>query len=312
MPQDVVYVGMEDYLRTFIEFEQRFTSEDACHDYLFQIRWPDGFRCPRCQNQKAWKTRQNLYYCTKCKYRTSVTAGTIFQDTRCPLKMWFVAMWYVVSQKNGVSALGLQGILGLTRYETVWMWLHRLRIAMVRPGRDRLSGTVEVDESYIGGKRKGKRGRGAVGKSLVLIADESKDNHIGRSRLCRVSDASAMSLMQTVEECIEPGSIVCTDDWTSYNGLNSKGYTHIVVRQSADVGENLLPLAHRTISLLKRWLLVTHQGAIHQSHLDYYLDEFTFRFNRRTSRSRGKLFYRLVQQAVTVALVKDTEIKGTH
>ena len=305
-------MGMEDYPRTFIEFEQRFASEEACRDYLFQLRWPTGFRCPRCQNQKAWKTSQNLYYCTKCKYRTSVTAGTIFQDTRYPLKMWFVAMWYVVNQKNGVSALGLQRALGLARYETVWLWLHRLRIAMVRPGRDRLSGIVEVDEAYIGGKREGKRGRGAAGKSLVFVAAEDKDNHIGRIRLRCISDASAMSLVPAVEESVKLGSIVRTDGWKSYGKLNSKGITHNVVRQSADVGENLLPLAHRAISLLKRWLLGTHQGAVHQSHLDYYLDEFTFRFNRRASRSRGKLFYRLVQQAVTTTPVKDIEIKGEN
>jgi len=303
---------MEDYPRTFIEFEQRFTSDEACRDYLFQIRWPDGFRCPRCQNQKAWKTKQNLYYCTKCKYKTSVTSGTIFQDTRYPLKIWFVAIWYVIGQKNGVSALGLQNILGLARYETAWMWLHRLRIAMIRPGRDRLSGTVEVDEAYIGGRRKGKRGRGAEGKSLILVAAERKDKHIGRIRLLRVPDASAMSLVPSVEKIVEPKSTIHTDGWISYDGLKSKGYAHNIIRESADVGENLLPLAHRTISLLKRWLLGTHQGAVNQSHLDYYLDEFTFRFNRRTSKSRGKLFYRLVQQAVIVAPVKDSEIRGKH
>jgi len=301
---------MENYPRTFIEFEQLFASEKAYRDYLFQIRWPEGFQCPRCQNPKAWKTKQNLYYCTKCKYKTSVTSGTIFQDTRYPLKMWFVAMWYIVGQKNGVSALGLQSILGLTRYETAWMWLHRLRIAMIRPGRDRLSGTVEVDEAYIGGRQKGKRGRGAAGKSLVLVAAEKKDKHIGRIRLFRVPDASTMSLIPSVEKSVEPGSTICTDGWISYDGLKSKGYKHNIVRKSTDIGENLLPLAHRTISLLKRWLLGTHQGAVHQSHLDYYLDEFTFRFNRRTSKSRGKLFYRLVQQAVAVSPVKDSEIKG--
>lgn len=293
-----------------MEFERRFASEEACRDYLFQVRWPDGFRCPRCQNKKVWKTSENLYYCANCGYKTSVTAGTIFQDTRYPLKLWFRAMWYVVSQKNGVSALGLQHILGIPRYETAWIWLHKLRIAMVRPGRDRLSGPVEVDEVYIGGKRQGKRGRGAAGKSLVLIAVEDKASHIGRIRLCRILNASATSLIQAVKETVEPGSIVHTDGWNGYRGLASKGYKHNVIRQSSDVGENLLPLANRAVSLLKRWLLGTHQGAVHRSYLDYYLDEFTFRFNRRTSRSRGKLFYRLVQQAVAIAPVKDREIKG--
>lgn len=305
-------MGMEDYPRTFVEFEQRFTSQEACRDYLFQLRWPDGFKCPRCQSQKAWKTSEGLYYCVKCKYKTSVTAGTIFQDTRYPLKIWFMAIWYVVSQKNGVSALGLQRMLGFPRYETAWIWLHKLRIAMVRPDRDRLSGAVEVDEAYIGGRRKGKRGRGAEGKSLVLIAAEDKDNRIGRIRLHRVLDASAKRLIPAVKEMVEPGSIVRTDDWNGYSGLSSKGYKHDVIRQSANIGENMLPLVHIVISLLKRWLLGTHQGAVYQTHIDYYLDEFTFRFNRRTSRSRGKLFYRLVQQAVSIAPVKAEQIKETQ
>lgn len=293
-----------------MEFERHFASEEACRDYLFQVRWPNGFQCPRCQNEKVWKTSKNLYYCANCRYKTSVTAGTIFQDTRYPLKLWFSAMWYIVSQKNGVSALGLQHVLGIPRYETAWIWLHKLRIAMVRPGRDRLSGPVEVDEAYIGGKRQGKRGRGAAGKSLVLIAVEDKASHIGRIRLRRILDASATSLIPAVKETVELGSIVHTDGWNGYRGLASKGYKHNVIRQSSDIGENLLPLANRTVSLLKRWLLGTHQGAVHKSHLDYYLDEFTFRFNRRTSRSRGKLFYRLVQQAVAISPVKDREIKG--
>jgi transposase-like protein len=163
-------------------------------------------------------------------------------------------MWYVVSQKNGVSAMGLQRVLGIPRYETIWIWLHKLRTAMVRPGRDRLSGTVEVDETHIGGKRPGKRGRGAAGKSLVLIAVEDKDNQIGRIRLRRVPDASAASLIPAVQESVVPGSVVRTDDWSSYRQLASKGYEHVVVRQSANVGENLLPLTNRVAALLKRWL----------------------------------------------------------
>ncbi|HPC18532.1 MAG TPA: IS1595 family transposase, partial [Candidatus Hydrogenedentes bacterium] len=253
---------------------------------------------------------RGLWHCRGCGFQTSVTAGTIFQDTRKPLRLWFRAMWYVVSQKQGVSALGLQRVLGLSRYETTWIWLHKLRTAMVRPGRDRLSGTVQVDETYIGGERSGKCGRGAAGKTLVVIAVEDQGKHVGRIRLLRVPDASAVSLSFAVQEMIQPGSVVNTDGWAGYATLGTKGYIHEEVRPIAEVGENLLPLAHRVSALLKRWLGGTHQGAVRPSHLDYYLDEFTFRFNRRTSRSRGKLFYRLMQQTVQVGPVMGDDVRG--
>lgn len=301
---------MEDYPRTLLEFEKRFATEEACRQYLFELRWPDGFRCPRCGHTEAWPTSRALYRCQLCDLQTSVIAGTVFQDTAKPLRLWFRAMWYIVSQKNGVSALGLQRVLGLGSYRTAWTWLHKLRTAMVRPGRDRLAGTVEVDETYIGGKRPGKRGRGAAGKTLVVVAVEDKGVEFGRIRLRRVADASGLSLRGVVRDYVEPGSVIRTDDWSGYSELNANGYVHVVVRQDSDIGDNLLPLANRVTALLKRWIQGTHQGAIHPSHLDYYLDEFTFRFNRRTSQSRGKLFYRLVQQAVAISPVTGREIRG--
>jgi len=291
---------MEDYPRTIAEFESKFSSEKACRDYLFRLRWPQGFSCPRCQATKAWPTKRHLLVCGACGYQVSMTAGTIFQDTRKPLGMWFRAIWFVTNQKTGASALGLQRLLGLGSYHTAWTWLHKLRRAMIRPGRDRLSGLVEVDETYIGGEKPGKRGRGALGKSLVVIAAEKDGERIGRIRLVRVLDASAESLEEAVRQSIVPGSVISTDDWKGYCKLSSLGYVHKVVRKTAEVGDNLLPHCHRVASLLKRWILGTHQGAVSHDHLDYYLDEYTFRFNRRTSRSRGKLFYRLVQQAVSI------------
>ena len=301
---------MEDYPKNLLEFEERFSSEEASLEYLAQLRWPDGYRCPRCQHHKAWRTKRNLFHCADCGYETSPTAGTIFQDTRKPLQLWFRAIWYIVGQKNGVSAQGLQRVLGFNRYETIWIWLHKLRVAMVRPGRERLSGTIEVDETYIGGERPGKRGRGAAGKALVFIAVEDKGKQIGRIRLRRIPDASADSLIMAVKESVEPGSLVRTDGWVGYGPLSAEGYEHTIVRKSADVGDNLLPLVNRGVALLKRWLLGTHQGAVRPSHLDYYLAEFTFRFNRRKSYSRGKLFYRLGQQAVSIAPVFGYEIRG--
>jgi transposase-like protein len=181
---------------------------------------------------------------------------------------------------------------------------------MLRPGRERLSGTVEVDETFIGGQRPGKRGRGAAGKSLVLIAVEDKEERVGRIRLRRIPDASAESLIPAIEESVDAGSVLRTDGWRGYGQIGAKEYTHLVVRKSAHVGNNLLPLANRVAALLKRWLQGTHQGAVRGSHLDYYLDEYTFRFNRRTSRSRGKLFFRLIQQAVSIPPVRGQEIRG--
>ena len=214
----------------------------------------------------------------------------------------------MVSQKNGVSALGLQKVLGLGSYHTAWEWLHKLRTAMVRPGRERLSGSVEVDETYIGGEKPGKRGRGAAGKALVLVSVEDKGDEMGRIRLCHIVDASADSLLPAIQEAIELGSIVRTDGWSGYTGLESKGYIHTVVRKNAFVGYNLLKKTNRVTALLKSWLQGTHQGSVQPSHLAYYLDEFTFRFNRRTSRSRGKLFYRLVQQAVAIEPIRGVDI----
>lgn len=294
-------LGVEDYPRTLQELEARFSTEEACRDYLFQLRWPEGYRCPRCGHGKAWPVAEILFECAKCHYKASVIAGTIFERTRTPLTIWFRAIWWVTSQKYGASALGMKRVLGLGSYETAWTWLHKFRRAMVRPGRDRLYGTVEVDETYIGGEKPGKRGRGAAGKALVVIAAQKDGRRIGRIRLRRVPDASGDSLEEAVRQAVEPGSVVRTDGWTGYNGLKALGYSHVIARTEAAVGESLLPLCHRVASLLKRWLLGTHQGAVSHEHLDYYLDEYTFRFNRRTSRFRGKLFYRLLQQAVVTA-----------
>lgn len=294
---------MEDYPRSLTEFEARFSTEASCRDYLYQLRWPDGFRCPCCSHQKAWPIGSTLFQCAECGYRASVIAGTIFQDTHKPLVLWFRAIWWVTSQKTGTSALGLQRVLGLGSYKTAWAWLHKLRRAMVRPGRDRLSGTVEVDETYWGSLEEGVRGRKTDKKVLIVVAAQEDGRGIGRIRMKRIPDASSQSLHPFVEESIEPGSVIHTDGWEGYSALETKGYVHqvTIVRKRKESASDLLPRVHRVISLLKRWLMGTHHGAVSPEHLDYYLDEFTFRFNRRTSRHRGKLFFRLVQQAVATS-----------
>ena len=290
----------EDYPRTVQQLEQRFCSQEACREYLSALRWPEGFVCPRCGGKTAWRMRRGLWLCAKCRYQVSVTAGTIFQDSHLHLTTWFRAMWYVTTQKNGVSALGLQRVLGLGSYKTAWAMLHKLRRAMVRPGRERLLGTVEVDETYWGSEEKGVIGRRTEKKALIVVAAEEDGKGIGRIRLRHVPDLTKQSLHGFVRDSVEPGSTVRTDGLNTYVGLKDYVHDRHVQRQQAD-GDHLLPRVHRVVSLLKRWLLGTHQGAIGQDHLDYYLDEFTFRFNRRKSASRGKLFYRLAQQAMQVA-----------
>jgi transposase-like protein len=283
-----------------MDFEERFATEESCRDYLFRIRWPDGYCCSRCGHRKAWSVASDLLQCADCGGRTSVTAGTIFQDTHVPLTFWFRAMWWITGSKSGISALGLQRILGLGSYETAWSLLHKLRRAMIRPGRERLVGKVEVDEAYLGAIEERTFGRGGQKKVLLVVAAEEVGRGTGRIRLRQVADASAASLHPFVEEFIEPGSVIHTDGWQGYAGLDLKGYIHepIVLKHRKESAVELLPRVHRIISLLRRWLMGTHQGAVDRTQLNYYFDEFTFRFNRRSSRHRGKLFYRLAQQAM--------------
>ena len=301
---------MEDYPRDLTQFEARFATEEACRQYLFHLRWPDGFRCPRCGREKYWPLRGVLLQCAGCGHQASVTAGTIFQDTRSPLPSWFRAMWWVAAQKNGASALGLQRVLGLRSYEKAWTGLHKLRRAMVRPGRDRLAGTVEVDETYLGGLEEGVRGRQTEKKALIVVAAQEEGRGVGRIRLRQIADASAESLIPFVQDSVEPGSVIHTDGWLGYEPLDKKGYRHAVtfLRGQEESPSELMPRVHLVVSLLKRWLIGTHQGAVSHKHLDYYLEEFTFRFNRRRSRSRGKLFFRLAQQAVSIEPVPYAKI----
>ncbi|MGD0632632.1 MAG: IS1595 family transposase [Terracidiphilus sp.] len=293
---------VEEYPRNQTELEASFGSEEACRAYLARLRWPDGFRCPRCGGVRSWPVRGVLLECAGCGYQTSVTAGTIFQDTRTPLAVWFRAMWWVTTQKNGASALGLQRVLGLRSYETAWTWLHKLRRAMVRPGRELLSGRVEVDECYVGGLEEGLYGRLNLKKTLVVVAAQENGPGIGRIRMRQIPDASAENVVPFVQDSVETGSVIHTDGWVGYLPLGRKGYQHEItfLKGKKKTPSELMPRTHRVISLLKRWLMGTHQGAVSHKHLNYYLDEFTFRFNRRRSKSRGKLFFRLAQQAVAV------------
>ena len=290
-----------DYPGTWQQFRAWFPDEKSCVAYLEHLRWPSGFRCPGCAGDKGWRLNDGHWVCSGCARRVSVTAGTIFDRSRVPLADWFTAVWFMTNQKYGVSALGLQRLLGLGSYQTAWTMLRKLRSAMVRPAREKLSGTVEVDESYVGGIAEGVRGRGAERKFIVVIAIELLNpKGFGRVRLRRVEDVSSDSLIPFIQSAVEPGSEVSTDGWKGYKGLAKQHYDHRPVNVSAtgDPAHVAMPGVHIVASLLKRWLLGRHQGSVTAAHLDAYLDEFAFRFNRRKSRRRGMLFYRLLENAV--------------
>lgn len=297
-----------DYPRNLQEFDRWFADEAACRSYISRLRWPEGYECFRCKSKASpWITSRGYLHCRDCGGELSITAGTVFEGTRKPLRVWFQAIWLVTSQKHGASALGLQRVFGLGSYQTAWTWLHKLRRAMVRPGRQRLHGSVEVDETYVGGAATGgKRGRGAENKEIVVIAVEVlRPKGFGRVRMRRVPDVSGDSLVPFICEVSEAGTEILTDGWGGYNRLTEHSYRHSksMVSDNGDPAHVAMPGVHRIAALLKRWLLGVHQGAVSGKHLDYYLDEYTFRFNRRTSRSRGMLFYRLMQQAVATASV---------
>lgn len=295
-----------------MEFEHQFPDDASCRAYLTSLRWPDGFVCPRCGHRQGILLRRALWRCAACRHEASATAGTIFQDSKLPLTIWFRAMWQVASQKNGTSAMGLQRVLGLGSYKTAWAMLHKLRLAMVRPEREKLSGAVEVDETYWGGEEEGVRGRETNTKALIIVAAEivpGSGSAIGRIRLSHIADTKRRTLHGFINQSVEPGSTVVTDGLQAYRDLT--GYTHkryVRKRLPENAEEELLPRVHRVASLLKRWLMGTHQGSVSHDHLEAYLNEFTFRFNRRTSKSRGKLFYRLAQQAVQIKPVSFDEI----
>lgn len=305
---------MKEYPMTFDEFTTQFASEEQCRKYLYQLRFRDGYICPKCGHGKAWPKGDMLFECAKCGRQTSVIAGTVFQGTRKPLKLWFTAIWWVTTQKNGASAMGLQRVLGLKSYTTAWTWLHKIRTAMVNPNRTKLSGVVEVDETYIGGEENdGKRGRGTKNKSLVVIAVELLEgkNQLGRVRMKVVPDASKESLLGFIKGNVELGSTVITDGWSSYASIDESGYGHVVPKKFEVADEkNLMPHVHMIVSLLKRWLLGTHQGAVQEIHLQAYLDEYVFRFNRRKAASRGLLFYRLLETAMHVPPTTQDELLG--
>jgi transposase-like protein len=305
-----------DYPKNWDQFMNWFHDEQSCLSYLKKLRWPNGFICPNCCSESVpYSLPKNKFKCVQCRKQTSVTAGTIFDKTRTPLKNWFAAVWYLTNQKNGVSALGMQRLLGLGSYQTAWTILHRLRHAMVNPERDKLSGIVEVDETFVGGvvHKTSIENQQDKTKSVVLIAIELLEpKGFGRIRLRQVDRATKKNIEQFISDVIEPNCKICTDGSQAYSSLNEMGHSRkkTVHLGSDKPAHETMPGVHRVASLLKRWLLGTYQGAVQPKQLDHYLDEYTFRFNRRKSRSRGLLFYRLLEQSIITKPLTYKKIKS--
>jgi hypothetical protein len=268
-----------------MEFQERFASESACLEFLAACRWPDGFVCPGCGGRRAWVLeRRHLWECERCRLQTSVTAGTVLHGTRTSLRAWFWAAYLVATHHPGISAKQLQRQLALSRYETAWLILQKLRRAMVAPEREPLKRAIEVDEFYLGGEEEGLSGGRARGKkALVAVAIEIRGAGSGRVRLGVLKDASAESLGAFVQATTARGTVVHTDGWPAYNCLSRLGYQHRPRSQRKNTtGELLLPRAHRAVSNLKSWMHGTHRS-VSDPHLQVYLDEYVFRHNRRTT-----------------------------
>lgn len=284
-----------------IEFDSMFSTEEKCIAYLFKQRWEQGFECSKCGGITYWKSNRNLYICKNCEHQHSITAGTILHKTHKPLKFWFKAIWMFTTTKSGISATNLARLLGLS-YPTAWTWLQKLKRCTINPEREKLSGTVEVDEFYLGGKHSGKQGRGSENKHKIVVAVERREfedsefdlSHLmGRARLSVVPDCSAESLVPFIKDNIYKGSSLITDKWRGYTDELQKDYIHKTFKSN----ENLSALdhVHRIASLVKRWFIGTLQGSIKPEHLQEYMNEYIFRFNRRNLKSIGGKFYRMMQ-----------------
>jgi transposase-like protein len=297
---------LQDLPRDLPTFLERFGTDEACRACLVRARWPEGFRCGGCGHAQAYSHKKRLIEeCTGCGKQHSILAGTIFEQTKTGLARWFLAIYLVTSSKGGISAMELQRQMGFGSYGTAWAWLHKIRRAMVVPGRQPLGHRVEADETLVGGARPGKPGRGAAGKTVVAGAVESRrgqsrGRRLGRLRLQAVRDASASSLVGFLDQNVLRTALVATDGWSGYRGLEAEGYAHEPIPLARSWGDAALrlPAIHLVFGLAKRWLLGTHHGAVSAKHLQTYLDEYVFRFNRRTAKSIAHRFARLIEQAV--------------
>lgn len=291
----------EDFPRNEVKFDKMFATEEACKEYFFKMKWSEGFVCSRCGNQSYWKNNRDHFVCRTCGHQHSLTSETMLSGTKKPLKLWFKAIWLFTTKKTGESASSIQGLLGVS-YQTAWSWLQKLRLCTVRENREKLSGRLEVDEFYLGGKEIGKQGRGAEKKVKVVAAVEKRGIKTGRIRLQAIEDVSSKSLMSFIESNIEDKSKLKTDGWSGYLPLNGKNFDHLreIISKSDEDASTLLPGVHLVASLFKRMILGIYQGRFDKKHVQKYLDEFTFRYNRRTSSAVGKKFFRMLEQVICI------------
>jgi len=291
------------YPKNAIDLEDELHTELECRKYLFEVRWPEGFRCPRCASSSYWEKSRDRFECTQCHYEASVLSGTVFEGSNLSLRVWLRGVWWLISEKQGVSASSLQRTLGLGSYRTAWLMLHKLRKAMIKIDRNKLSGEVEFDSFYLGGKTKGYRGGRYENKLYLAIAVEVKGGGCGRIRLLKIPSMDTENLIPAAKRLIEPKSLVITDGFVGFLHLEENGYRHKPYppserKDSNPEADSRLPRVHRVISLIKRWHLGTFQGRMSKKYSEAYLEEFVFRFNRRTSTSRGLLFLRVLQNGI--------------
>ena len=285
-----------DFPKTLPEFEEAFPDDDACREFLIRIRWGDRPRCGRCGEKQMWGLKNGLFECSRCGYQTSVTAGTQLHGTRKPLKLWFRAMWEMVARRNGISAKDLQRILGLGSYETAWVWMHKLRRCMIRADREPLDGKVDIDDGYVGGKSH-RRGRG-TDKAAVVVAAE----HHGRIRMEHSPDLNGKCISSFAQRNLSTTTHVITDGFVIYGpgSLSPRTVEHQQQKALLRKGIDPMQRCHWPISLLKRWWIGTHHGAISNKHLQAYIDEHEFRYNRRMTHGPGRLVARLLQNLVSI------------
>ena len=271
------------------EFQRQFATEEACQRYLAACRWPEGFSCPRCGHPRAYAMlTHRRWRCVACRYQVSLTAGTVLHNTKTPLTVWFWAAYLMTTDTRGISALLLQRQLGLRRYETAWMLLHKLRRAMVNLAREPLHGDVEIDDTWVGGPQAGLRGsRQLKGRkaAIVVVAVENRGRISGRIRMAVIPNFKQTTMIAFVQQHVRPGSTVVTDGLKGFEDLKAAGVTHVrrtqpprtALRQGA---ASVVPLADRAIGNLQQWLIGTYHG-VSKAQLQVYLDEFVFRHNRR-------------------------------